>query len=31
VARYHDGDGEGEDRPLYTMYPTAAWVALLTE
>nr|GFD47214.1 hypothetical protein [Tanacetum cinerariifolium] len=31
VARSHDGDGEGEDRPLHTMYPAVAWVALLTE
>nr|GFA45813.1 hypothetical protein [Tanacetum cinerariifolium] len=25
------GDGGGEDRPLHTMYPAVAWVALLTE
>nr|GEX32294.1 beta-D-glucosyl crocetin beta-1,6-glucosyltransferase-like [Tanacetum cinerariifolium] len=31
VARSHGGDGGGEDRPLHTMYPTVAWVALLTE
>nr|GFB85600.1 hypothetical protein [Tanacetum cinerariifolium] len=31
VARSHDGDGGGEDRPLQTMYPAVAWVALLTE
>nr|GEU93507.1 major facilitator superfamily [Tanacetum cinerariifolium] len=31
VARSHDGDGGGEDRPLLTMYPAVAWVALLTE
>nr|GEV49965.1 RNA-directed DNA polymerase, eukaryota [Tanacetum cinerariifolium] len=24
-------DGGGEDRPLHTMYPAVAWVALLTE
>nr|GEZ40026.1 hypothetical protein [Tanacetum cinerariifolium] len=26
VARSHDGDGGGEDRPLYTMYPAVTWV-----
>nr|GEU42608.1 hypothetical protein [Tanacetum cinerariifolium] len=31
VARSHSGDGRGEDRPLHTMYPAVAWVALLTE
>nr|GEX24396.1 hypothetical protein [Tanacetum cinerariifolium] len=31
VVRSHDGDGGGEDRPLHTMYPAVAWVALLTE
>nr|GEV47318.1 hypothetical protein [Tanacetum cinerariifolium] len=31
VARSHDGDGRGEDRPLHTMYPAVARVALLTE
>nr|GFB13030.1 hypothetical protein [Tanacetum cinerariifolium] len=31
VARSHGGDDGGEDRPLHTMYPTVAWVALLTE
>nr|GEZ34845.1 F-box domain, leucine-rich repeat domain, L domain-like protein [Tanacetum cinerariifolium] len=31
VARSHDGDGGGEDRPLHTMYPAVAWVALLAE
>nr|GFC64323.1 hypothetical protein [Tanacetum cinerariifolium] len=31
VARSHGGDGGGEDRPLHTMYPAVAWVALLTE
>nr|GEW79096.1 hypothetical protein [Tanacetum cinerariifolium] len=31
VARSHSGDGGGEDRPLHTMYPAVAWVALLTE
>nr|GEX81083.1 hypothetical protein [Tanacetum cinerariifolium] len=31
VARSHAGDGGGEDRPLYTMYPAVTWVALLTE
>nr|GFB54120.1 hypothetical protein [Tanacetum cinerariifolium] len=31
VARSHDGDGGGEDRPLHTMYPVVAWVALLIE
>nr|GEU73742.1 hypothetical protein [Tanacetum cinerariifolium] len=31
VARSHDGDGGGEDLPLHTMYPTVAWIALLTE
>nr|GEW97713.1 F-box domain, leucine-rich repeat domain, L domain-like protein [Tanacetum cinerariifolium] len=30
-ARSHDGDGGGKDRPLHTMYPAVAWVALLTE
>nr|GFB31296.1 hypothetical protein [Tanacetum cinerariifolium] len=31
VARSHGGDGGGKDRPLHTMYPAVAWVALLTE
>nr|GFB86432.1 hypothetical protein [Tanacetum cinerariifolium] len=31
VARSHDGDGGGVERPLHTMYPAVAWVALLTE
>nr|GEZ99787.1 hypothetical protein [Tanacetum cinerariifolium] len=31
VSRSHDNDGGGDDRPLYTMYPAVAWVALLTE
>nr|GFC49152.1 hypothetical protein [Tanacetum cinerariifolium] len=31
VARSHSCDGGGEDRPLHTMYPVVAWVALLTE
>nr|GFD09745.1 hypothetical protein [Tanacetum cinerariifolium] len=31
VARSYGGDGGGEDRPLDTMYPAVAWVALLTE
>nr|GEY75990.1 hypothetical protein [Tanacetum cinerariifolium] len=31
VSRSYDGDSGGEDRPLHTMYPTVAWVALLTE
>nr|GFA69525.1 hypothetical protein [Tanacetum cinerariifolium] len=31
VVRSHGGDSGGEDRPLHTMYPTVAWVALLTE
>nr|GFC30664.1 hypothetical protein [Tanacetum cinerariifolium] len=31
VARSHGGDDGGEDRPLHTMYPAVAWVALLTE
>nr|GFC72480.1 hypothetical protein [Tanacetum cinerariifolium] len=31
VAQSHGGDGGGEDRPLHTMYPAVAWVALLTE
>nr|GFB68127.1 hypothetical protein [Tanacetum cinerariifolium] len=31
VARSHGDDGGGEDRPLRTMYPAVAWVALLTE
>nr|GFB00204.1 F-box domain, leucine-rich repeat domain, L domain-like protein [Tanacetum cinerariifolium] len=31
VARSYGGDGGGEDRPLHTMYPAVAWVALLTE
>nr|GEZ97831.1 hypothetical protein [Tanacetum cinerariifolium] len=31
VARSHDGDSGGEDRPLPTMYPAVAWVALLFE
>nr|GEY71977.1 hypothetical protein [Tanacetum cinerariifolium] len=31
VAWSHGGDGGGKDRPLHTMYPTVAWVALLTE
>nr|GEY45903.1 hypothetical protein [Tanacetum cinerariifolium] len=31
VSRSHGGDGGGEDRPLHTMYPAVAWVALLTE
>nr|GEY96585.1 F-box domain, leucine-rich repeat domain, L domain-like protein [Tanacetum cinerariifolium] len=31
VARSHGGDGGGEDRPVHTMYPALAWVALLTE
>nr|GFB48134.1 hypothetical protein [Tanacetum cinerariifolium] len=31
VAWSHGGDGGGEDRPLHTMYPAVAWVALLTE
>nr|GEY88216.1 hypothetical protein [Tanacetum cinerariifolium] len=31
VARSHGDDGRGEDRPLHTMYPAVAWVALLTE
>nr|GEW98795.1 myosin-J heavy chain-like isoform X1 [Tanacetum cinerariifolium] len=31
VARSHDGDSGGEDRPFHTMYPAVAWVALLTE
>nr|GEV88632.1 ribonuclease H-like domain-containing protein [Tanacetum cinerariifolium] len=31
VARYHNGNGGGEDRPLHTMYPAVGWVALLTE
>nr|GFB07170.1 hypothetical protein [Tanacetum cinerariifolium] len=30
VARSYGGDGGGEDRPLHTMYPAVAWVALLT-
>nr|GFA73614.1 hypothetical protein [Tanacetum cinerariifolium] len=30
-ARSYGGDGGGEDRPLHTMYPAVAWVALLTE
>nr|GEU42456.1 hypothetical protein [Tanacetum cinerariifolium] len=31
VARYHDGNGGGEDRPLHTMYPAVGWDALLTK
>nr|GEZ44644.1 hypothetical protein [Tanacetum cinerariifolium] len=31
VARSYGGDGGGEDRPLHTIYPAVAWVALLTE
>nr|GFA49192.1 hypothetical protein [Tanacetum cinerariifolium] len=31
VARSYGGNGGGEDRPLHTMYPAVAWVALLTE
>nr|GFC33939.1 hypothetical protein [Tanacetum cinerariifolium] len=31
VARSHDGNGGDKDRPLHTMYPAVAWVALLTE
>nr|GEX21322.1 hypothetical protein [Tanacetum cinerariifolium] len=31
VVQSHDGDGRGEDRPLHTMYPAVARVALLTE
>nr|GFB93172.1 hypothetical protein [Tanacetum cinerariifolium] len=31
VARSYGGDDRGEDRPLHTMYPVVAWVALLTE
>nr|GFB22072.1 hypothetical protein [Tanacetum cinerariifolium] len=31
VARSHGSDGGGEDRPLHTMYPAVAWVALLSE
>nr|GFD38056.1 hypothetical protein [Tanacetum cinerariifolium] len=31
VARSYGGDDGGEDRPLHTMYPAIAWVALLTE
>nr|GEW23650.1 F-box domain, leucine-rich repeat domain, L domain-like protein [Tanacetum cinerariifolium]GEX56617.1 F-box domain, leucine-rich repeat domain, L domain-like protein [Tanacetum cinerariifolium] len=31
IARSHGGDGGGDDRPLHTMYPAVAWVALLTE
>nr|GFD10592.1 hypothetical protein [Tanacetum cinerariifolium] len=31
VARSHVNNGGGEDRPLHTMYPVVAWVALLTE
>nr|GEY73847.1 chloroplast sensor kinase [Tanacetum cinerariifolium] len=31
VARSHGGDGRGEDRPLHTINPAVAWVALLTE
>nr|GFA62921.1 hypothetical protein [Tanacetum cinerariifolium] len=31
VARSHGDNGGGEDRPLHTMYPAVAWVALLTE
>nr|GEX05671.1 F-box domain, leucine-rich repeat domain, L domain-like protein [Tanacetum cinerariifolium] len=31
VARSHGGDGGGEDRPLHTVYPAVAWVALLIE
>nr|GFA87566.1 hypothetical protein [Tanacetum cinerariifolium] len=31
VARSHDDNGGGEDRPLHTMYPAVAWVALLIE
>nr|GFC35404.1 hypothetical protein [Tanacetum cinerariifolium] len=31
VARSYGGDGGCEDRPLHTMYPAVAWVALLTE
>nr|GFB75742.1 hypothetical protein [Tanacetum cinerariifolium] len=31
IARSHGDDGGGEDRPLHTMYPAVAWVALLTE
>nr|GEY05322.1 hypothetical protein [Tanacetum cinerariifolium] len=31
VARSHDDDGGGEDLPLHTIYPTVAWLALLTE
>nr|GFC30944.1 hypothetical protein [Tanacetum cinerariifolium] len=30
-ARSHGGDDGGEDRPLHTMYPAVAWVALLIE
>nr|GEX33161.1 hypothetical protein [Tanacetum cinerariifolium] len=30
VPRSHDSDDGGKDRPLYTMYPAVAWVALLT-
>nr|GFB17551.1 NB-ARC domains-containing protein [Tanacetum cinerariifolium] len=31
VAWSHDSEGGGEDRPLHTMDPAVAWVALLTE
>nr|GEY25660.1 F-box domain, leucine-rich repeat domain, L domain-like protein [Tanacetum cinerariifolium] len=31
VARSHGRNGGGKDRPLHTMYPAVAWVALLTE
>nr|GFB15746.1 hypothetical protein [Tanacetum cinerariifolium] len=31
VVQSYGGDGGGEDRPLNTMYPAVAWVALLTE
>nr|GFB88887.1 hypothetical protein [Tanacetum cinerariifolium] len=31
VARSYGGEGGGEDRPLHTMYPAVAWVALLIE
>nr|GEZ52082.1 hypothetical protein [Tanacetum cinerariifolium] len=31
VAWSHGGDGGGDDRPLHTMYPAVAWVALLIE
>nr|GFB66870.1 hypothetical protein [Tanacetum cinerariifolium] len=31
VAQSHRSDGGSEDRPLHTMYPAVACVALLTE